>query len=227
MLFLLRKVLKRLSFYTFNTIYFNFKYFPLKTAIKFPVYVASNIHLMKTGGKVRIGSKIVPGMIQIGFSEVGIFDKKRSRGIWQVSGLIVFEGTAILGHGVKISCGKEGSIVFGNNFKVSAESAIVAHKEIIFGADCLLSWDVLVMDTDFHKIRDLNHEILNSPQKIVIGNKVWITCRSLILKGSVIPNNTIIGAASLCNKDYAGLGENCIIAGNPAKKIKEFSSWNI
>ena len=53
------------------------------------------------------------------------------------------------------------------------------------------------MDTDFHKIYTNNNEYqINQDSEIIIGDKCWIGCRSLILKGVTIPNNAIIAANS-------------------------------
>ena len=65
----------------------------------------------------------------------------------------------------------------------TAETSIVAFTEIRFGNNCLLSWDILVMDTDFHKLKDEFGNIINKPRPIIIGDRIWIGCRCLILKG--------------------------------------------
>jgi acetyltransferase-like isoleucine patch superfamily enzyme len=79
------------------------------------------------------------------------------------------------------------------------------------------------MDTDFHKIKDVNNKIVNEPQEIIIGEHVWIGCRCLILKGSKIKKGTIIGAnASIIGElEY----ENSIYVGNPAKCIRRNITW--
>lgn len=134
--------------------------------------------------------------MHIGFGEVGIFDNKKSRSIWDIAGTVIFKGKADIGHGSKISVGESGTLILGENFTVTAESTIVTYSEVQFGNNCLLSWDFLVMDTDLHKIRNSSGAILNEPQPILIGNDVWIGCRSLILKGATIPNGCIIGTNS-------------------------------
>ena len=47
-----------------------------------------------------------------------------------------------------------GKLIFGDNSEITAESVIVFYKEIIFGENCLISWDNLIMDTDLHRIKD-------------------------------------------------------------------------
>jgi len=176
----------------------------------------------KLKGQILINDKIRFGMIKIGFGDVGIFDKHRSRTLLRVNGLIVFNGTARIGHGSKI--GVAGKLILGNNFQISAESSIVCNKKIVLGDDCLLSWDVLIMDTDTHKIYH-NNKIVNPDEEIIIGNNNWIGCRSLILKGTRIGNNNIIGANSTVAKKL--LGENQIVVGSENKIIKENISWSI
>ena len=62
-----------------KTIYFNFKYLPVRQAIKLPIFVSYNTFLGKTKGNIKINSCITTSMINIGFGEVGIFDRKRCR----------------------------------------------------------------------------------------------------------------------------------------------------
>jgi len=162
-------------------------------------------------------------MIKIGFGDIDIFDNRKSRSIWSVKGKVYFKGTAFIGHGSKINVGANGSVTFGKNFTITAESSIVCNKCINFGNDNLLSWDVLIMDDDFHNILDSQQNIINNPNDITIGNWVWIGCRSLILKGSNIPSNSIIAAGSLVSKKLTE--ENSIYGGNPIAIIKKEIHW--
>lgn len=66
-----------------KTIYFNFNYFTFNEAIKLPVLVSHNVYLRKTKGRVTIESPSRFG-VRIGFGDVGIFDKYRSRTIWEI-----------------------------------------------------------------------------------------------------------------------------------------------
>lgn len=205
-----------------KTIYFNLKYFKLKEAIKLPVFVSHKVKLLKLDGLIIINASIRPGMIKLGFGGVGIFDKKYSRTIYQVSGKIVFNGSANIGHGSKISVNKSGKLILGDNFRISAESTIVCNKKIVFGDNCLLSWNILIMDTDFHKIIS-NGKITNLNKEIIIGEHVWIGCRCLILKGTNIPNNSIISANTNIYKSFTK--QSTVIGGNPPRAIKENIEW--
>jgi hypothetical protein len=87
-------------------------------------------------------------MIQIGYGDVGVFDNKRARSVWNIRGKIIFRGNCYLGHGVKINVTETGTLTFGNNVNITAESAIDCQREIRFGDNCLVSWEsYLLMGT--------------------------------------------------------------------------------
>ena len=179
--------------------------------------------LLEAKGAIKIDAPISTGMILIGYGNIGIFDKKRSRSIWQVYGNVIFNGKANIGHGCKISVGKDAEISFGDGFTVSAETQIISHKKIKFGKNVLISWDCLFIDTDFHKIFDKSGRRINSPKPIIIGDKVWIGCRNVILKGSKVSDGSIIAANSFLNKDISE--QSGIFIGNPIQFVKGQIYW--
>jgi acetyltransferase-like isoleucine patch superfamily enzyme len=224
----LKKILRVFKYINVNTLRFNFKYFEFIDAIYFPVFVSRNTYFRSLKGTIQIlKSEFEPGMIRIGYGDVGIFDQKQSRAIWEVSGTVIFKGEANIGHGSKIVVGKSGNLIIGERFTISAESTIVCFHKIEFGNDCLLSWDILVMDTDFHKIYSIETgNQINMNKKITIGDNCWIGCRSLILKGAILPVNTIIAANSLLgNSEIPHISANAVIGGIPAKVLKQNVFW--
>ncbi|MBS5133572.1 MAG: acyltransferase [Lachnospiraceae bacterium] len=67
---------------------------------------------------------------------------------------------------------------------------------------------------------DLNDLALPAPGKDVnIGKRCWIGMNSMILPGVVLGEHTIVGAGSVVTKSFPK--GNCVIAGNPAKIIRE------
>ena len=90
--------------------------------------------------------------------------------------------------------------------------------------DCMISNGVSFRSSDSHSVLDEKGERTNPAGNIVINNHVWIGMRSLILKNTVIYENCVVGAGSLCNKEYKE--GNCLIAGNPAKIIKKRVNWS-
>ena len=219
---LLRSVYK--IFYIFlslpKTIYFNLKYFPIDIALKLPVIIYNRVNLMQINGSVIIEGPIKLGMIRIGIVETRFFDKKL-RSVWDVSGEVTFKGPAHICHGSTLCV--DGRLILGKDFALNSQNQIICKKLISIGDDVMISWDTLIMDTDFHNIT-IEGEVINPPQPIVIGDHVWVGCRCTIMKGTKIQDNTIIAASSLLVKEYA-VG-NCIIGGTPAKVLKTGTEWD-
>ena len=189
-----------------KTLRFNLHYFPFKTALKLPVVVSHRTYLRELHGKVELPEKVETAMVKIGFGDVGHYDRKRSRSIWQVSGTVSFGGKASIGHGSKLSV--RGHLSLGANFNMTAESTIVCAKEIRFGDDCLLAWE---------------SQRINPDKPILVGDHVWIGCKCVLLKGAEVPSNTVLAAGTLLKTTFAG--EHQVIGGNPPSVLKRDVRW--
>ena len=203
-----------------KTIYFNFSYFDLKTALKFPVIISSKVSLRDMRGKIIL-EKIKPAIVRIGFGSVEMYDYKYERTIFSNSGKIIFKGKSKIGFGSVIS--NEGELIIGDKFFISAKGKIVCRKRIEIGSNSMMAWESLIMDTDHHHIYNFDNKKINTDKEIVIGDNVWIGCRNIILKGSSIGNNAVIGSNSTVTGKFTK--ENIILAGNPARVIKENVYW--
>jgi acetyltransferase-like isoleucine patch superfamily enzyme len=203
-----------------KTLRFNLRYFPLRTALRLPVLVSHRVWLRELSGAVHLGA-IRTGAVRIGFGDVGIFDQQRSRTIWQVSGTVAFAGRADIGHGSRISV--TGALSLGDGVQMVAESAIVAQRAVVIGDDCLISWDVLIIDTDGHEIYDARGTRINPAMPIAVGNSVWLGCRSVVLKGVRIADGVVVAASSTVTRPVET--PNVIVGGSPARVVKENIRW--
>ena len=200
-----------------RTICFDFRHFPLKQAIKLPIWIHYRASVSCMGTLV-LPRKISVAIIRIGFH---IVPEKNGHDetvlCVEKGGRLEFGGTAHIGRGSKIYVSKGGELSLGDNFAISASSSILCYKRIILGKDILFSWDCLVMDSDTHTIYD--------DKAIILGDKIWIGCRCLILKGATIPSNCVVGANSLVlGSKYIG---GTVILGNPAQSVKKIGGWKI
>ena len=202
----------RKLFYTsiFKTIRFNFKYFGLKGLMKPKVLLSRNVFLRGLKGTLKIQND--NSRVYIGYGNTGVKYKK-DKTIWENYGEIIFDGGANIGCGSKIV--NKGNLLFGSNFNINTSSTIICYKSISFGKDCLLSWDVLIMDTDFHKIL-VDGKQVNYDKNIVIGNHCWIGCNSSIKKGVIIPDNCVIASDSVVTKELPK--SNCVYINNEIAK---------
>ncbi|ROC31254.1 hypothetical protein C4Z35_010015 [Klebsiella pneumoniae subsp. pneumoniae] len=111
--------------------------------------------------------------------------------------------------------------------EMTLKSVLKAQSSVIIMSNLVMvvcSWDVLVMDTDFHKIYNQQNEVINQDREVIISDNVWIGCRALILKGSAIPSGSIIGAGSVVSSRCKF--DNALYAGVPALKLKDNIKWN-
>lgn len=130
------------------------------------------------------------------------------------NGFTMYEGAAIV-------IIKGGKLSLGHNSYMN-ESLIQCANSITIGDNCAIAGDVLIQDTDFHPI--INEDGKENPisKPIHIGNHVWICTKSIILKGVNIGDGAIVAAGAVVTKDVP---TGCVVAGNPAKVVKENVIW--
>ena len=188
-----------------KSIYFCLKMFPLRTALRLPVIVSRYVWLEELRGRVELPEHPRVAGIRIGFGRVGIFDYTRSRTILQLSGgTVSFRGGASLGQGTRISMGPHGHLIFGDGVCITAESSIICYDRIEIGDDSLISWECQLMDTDFHSIRQSDAQegstgsvLLNPDAPIYIGRHCWICSRCMVLKGSTMEDDCVLGGGAV------------------------------
>ncbi|MDL2323266.1 hypothetical protein LJC52_04685 [Bacteroidales bacterium OttesenSCG-928-A17] len=197
-----------------------------KTAIKLPIIAFGRFSTHSLKGKIIIDQEEISfGKITLGTAGVGIFDKK-SATILNIKGVLIFKGRANIGRGSAISIDESSKLILGNNFMITAQSSIICagNKDIQFGNDNLLSWKISVMNADSHNIYlKGSNRLVNEAKDIVIGDRVWIGCNSLILKGSVIPDDSIIAANSTISSELKDV--NCIYTGMPVSVLRKNIYW--
>lgn len=114
-----------------------------------------------------------------------------------------------------------GNIKIGKNVGISG-STIYCMSNIDIGDNTMIGANCKIIDNDFHplnskkRISNSTNDIKKSDIKI--GRNCFIGMNTIILKGSVIEDNSIVGAGSIVSGKFKS---NSIICGNPAKKIKE------
>ena len=94
------------------------------------------------------------------------------------------------------------------------------------GNECMFSDRIDIRTTDNHAIIDMDtSKRINFEENITIGDKVWIGTGVNILKGSLLPDGTIVGARSVVTKQYQQ--NNSVIVGNPARVVRNNVRWTM
>ena len=110
-----------------------------------------------------------------------------------------------------------GSISLGNYILISPGTSIRSAESIDIGDSTMIASDVVITDSDWHGLYDRT-DYVATPKPVKIHKNVWIGERSIILKGTQIGENSIIGAGSVVHGD---IPPNSVYAGNPAKEVKK------
>jgi acetyltransferase-like isoleucine patch superfamily enzyme len=105
--------------------------------------------------------------------------------------------------------------------------AITSACRVEIGMDTFIGAGCGIFDTDFHstdweeRVNKMTIKENISTSAVIVGNRVFIGTRCLILKGVHIGDEAIIGAGSVVTRS---IPPGQIWAGNPAKFVKDVSS---
>jgi len=109
-------------------------------------------------------------------------------------------------------------IKIGDYGSIGDRSQIHCGNRVEIGNYVLISWDVNIIEYDYHSPGGGHPE----PLPITIEDEVWIGARSIITKGVTIGKGSIIAAGSVVTKSIPPYS---LAAGNPSKVIKKTRSW--
>lgn len=107
------------------------------------------------------------------------------------------------------------TLEIGNNTYLNGGSIDCSYG-IHIGNDCAIADYVRISDNSWHTV----HSFTGGGTKI--GNQVWIATGAMILPGITIGDGAIVAAGAVVTKDVPA---RCMVAGVPAKVIKENVEW--
>lgn len=128
----------------------------------------------------------------------------------------------LLERGVRLSLGDNAKMYIGDNTYLGDGTSVLAVQEVRIGTGCAVSWHVVIMDTSSHPVGQEGEEIKTKIAPVIIGDHVWIGSRAVILKGVKVGAGAIIANNAVVTKDVP---PKCMVAGNPARVIKENVAW--
>jgi acetyltransferase-like isoleucine patch superfamily enzyme len=101
----------------------------------------------------------------------------------------------------------------GNETYLNRNAEVISAAQVHIGHDRKIGWEVITMDTDQHGTGDQP-----TARPTWIGDRVWIGCRALTLKGVTIGDDEVIGA--IVTQDAPLVG----VALGPAATVRGFVS---
>lgn len=121
-------------------------------------------------------------------------------------------------HGIEVG---EGTYFFGPaNTEVDIQRPWMLH----IGKYCKITSGVKILCHDYSRsvLRRVYGDVVGEARKTLIGDNVFIGMNSIILMGSSIGNNVIVGAGSVVS---GTIPDNTVVAGNPAKVICKLDDY--
>ena len=205
-----------------KTLYFNVRCFPLRIALRMPVFVHYSFRLFLDRPNVLFddGVKIKPFLVRFGSRGSEGVIANRNGCICIEKGTVVFGGFATFAYGSSIRV--SGILKVGRNFSANKNSFIACSKRVTIEDDVLTGWDIAIRDTDGHTITQ-NGIPKVSQKDVIIGKHVWICSFAHILKGVSIGDGSIVGYRATVTRPMPE--NNCLIVGFPARVVQNNVEW--
>jgi acetyltransferase-like isoleucine patch superfamily enzyme len=205
----------------FKTLLFNFKVFPIKEALKLPVYFYGSVNFYWLRGAVEFDcQRIHSGMVKFGLNnEFNNRIKENSFVLLDENSTLTFGGPCSFGTGFLLRCARDSELYLGENTFFGGSQKIICTKKISIGAFTRSAFETQIIDTNSHFI--LNDGIVRPRDgEVTIGKYNWIGNRCSITKGAKTKPYTIVASNSIVGKDFTlASGANQLLGGIPAKVV--------
>ncbi|WP_346668396.1 acyltransferase [uncultured Subdoligranulum sp.] len=101
-------------------------------------------------------------------------------------------------NGAKLRVRHGGTLNIGDRFGMSNGCVVTAYECITIGDDVMLGPNVLIYDQDHdYRVPDGVAAGKYKTTPIEIGNNVWIGANSVILRGTILGDNCVVGAGTI------------------------------
>lgn len=194
---------------------------PILVIIRYLYYKIMGKNILANNKVIIKGLKNIQtnGLLEIGTSFMGLVHKNDITYL-NVRGKLIFQDEYYIEKGCRFDIGNGATAKFGEGY-VNAMTNFTIRHGITIGNGSIISWGCDFMDEDFHQLNYPGKKEKSFP--IEIGDNVWIGNNVTVLKGSRIPDGCVIASSSVVCSTFDK--PNCLIAGNPAKVIKENVTW--
>ncbi len=216
-------IVRNLWVHWFNplyTLYFNLVFFPIRQAVRLPVFVYGWPKLFAQSGQMVCAEHCRPGMVRLNLTIGGAPQYSAGHTELNIWGKVIFRGNCVIGSGCKLIVGDKGVLDMGDGVKIMNGCNCTAYSGIRIGAQSWIVHRYQVLDTNFHYIADFKKSVVKrNASSILIGEYCWICSSTTVTGGAVIPDKTIVASNSLVNRDMSGIPAESIVGGVPAKLI--------
>lgn len=171
---------------------------------------------MEKNSKIILKANLHIGINKLKGSRAETHIRLRKNSVWNINGqVLMFYNTIIELF--------EEAVFDSDFFSVNGGSAILCAKHIKFGKNVMLGRNIMIYDSDHHKVVDENGNQTNPAKEVIIGDNVWLTNRVTVLKGTTINSGALVSSMSLIYKDIEA--EALVASTSQAKTLKTDIRW--
>lgn len=211
---------KKMHLNIVKTLYFNFKVFPIKDAIKLPVFLYGDIQLegIRRGcvvlNCIRTRSVVIGG----GWFTEFLGNAKLYRTFIRIQGQLNCGRKVKICQGCIISINEGAVLSIGDRVRFNVNTKIHSKERIEIEDNCRIGWNCQIYDTNFHYTINKG-KIYYRNASVKIRHNSWIANGVSIMKGTHLPAFSVVASNSVVNKDFSSEAEKSFFAGIPAKCI--------
>lgn len=134
------------------------------------------------------------------------------------SGTLTLGRRCMIARDVRVYVGPGARLDIGPQARIGDRTIINATTSVVIGAGTEISWDVQLLDSDFHELTYPDGSRSTPSAPIRIGKGVLIGMRATILKGVTIGDGAVVAACAVVTRDVP---PGTVVAGNPARPVGE------
>ena len=142
-----------------KTLYFNFKVFDFRQAVRLPVFLYGKVDLDALHrGCVELSSKVRTGGVKFGggwYTELYGYSQ-RHKSFLRIEGKLVLGNDITINQGALFSISRNAVVRIGDRVLFSERALLHSKESITIEDDCLIGWNTQIFDSDFHSKADQN-----------------------------------------------------------------------
>lgn len=207
-------------FYNLYSFLICLRCFSLRQARKRPLLIHPSVKLrgLRRGCIILDGEK---AKLILGFEATQGQSNCQSLLYFGNSATLILRGYVAMTKGTRLVIDK-GQMDIGHHFFCNGDCYFRCTTRIIIGKDNMYGWNVSFNTSDGHQIY-VEEQERDMEGDIYIGNHVWIASNSIIAKKAQISSECVVAQNSLVLDIFEE--EHSLIAGIPAKKVRNKVSW--
>lgn len=190
-----------------------------------PIYISPSVRIKQLKkGDIILNCSLKRSLIQIGFEGTYGLEQQKSVIFVANGGKIVFNGAASILAGTSMLI-NGGTLSIGHKFVCNDNCYLFCRdRNITIGDYTIFGWNVVLNTFNGHPVK-IGGEKKEIKGDIKIGNHVWLCSYCHVGKNVTIADGCIVSQNALVTSDQ--LIPNSLIAGSPARMIKENVEWEL